>query len=106
MQHKGNTERGIIMLNIMGKQAMELKVIKNERPKLKEQWCDEQQRDCNRMFEMVEELITAASVAHHSPMTYQQLQQAKAEFIKEFLDTSANYRMIEDPTDYRKEMRA
>lgn len=94
------------MIREMGRQAIAMRKIEDQRPKLKEQWCPEQQRDIERLFEMVEELVEKAVNSQSSPLAYQLLQQGKADFIREFLDTSSKYRMIDDPENYRKEVRS
>lgn len=94
-----------MMINMLGRQAMELAKIKDTHYKLKDKWCDEQETDILRFFEMVEELVESAANSHQSAMAYQQAQQAKADFVKEFLQTCSKYRLVEDVVnDYRKEL--
>lgn len=88
----------------MGRQAMEMLKIKDTHFKLKDKWCKEQEDDISRFFEMIEELVEKTSNSHQSAMAYQQAAQAKADFVKEFLQTCSKYRLVEDIGDYRKEL--
>lgn len=93
------------MINMLGKQAMEIAKIKDTHYKLKDKWCEEQEIDISRFFEMIEELVEAATNSHQSAMAYQQAQQSKADFVKEFLQTCSKYRLVEDvEKHYRKEI--
>ena len=75
----------------MGKAALKLKMFEQV-PKMQEQWCPEHQKDLERMFEMIDDLVETAVASNNSPMSYQLLQQAKADLIAEFLETAATYR--------------
>lgn len=89
----------------MGRQAMEIAKIKDTHYKLKDKWCEEQENDITRFFEMIEELVEKSANTHQSAMAYQQAQQAKSDFVKEFLQTCSKYRLVEDVTnEYRKEL--
>jgi hypothetical protein len=46
------------------------------------------------MFDMVEDLIACAVASTNSPQGYAQLQEAKASFIREFMESAAKYRHI------------
>lgn len=92
------------MIHQMGRQAIQIAKIKETHHKLKDKWCDEQQDDMERFFTMVEELVEKAVGSTASPMAYQQLQQAKADFVKEFLETCSKYRLVETPESYRTEV--
>jgi hypothetical protein len=94
------------VLNLIGKQALKLAVLQEERPAVKDKWCDEQQKDIENFFQAVEDLVSTAQNAGSSPMAYAQLQQAKADFVAQTLECWSRYRMIDDPKDYRREMRS
>lgn len=80
-------------MNLMAKTALKLKMFEQV-PKMQEQWCSASQRDMERMFEMVEDLIEKAVNSNNSPMSYQLLTQAKADFVAEVLETSGSYRKV------------
>lgn len=82
------------MMTQMAKTSLKLRMFEQE-PKMQEQWCDGQQQDMNRMFQMMDDLVEQAVASTNSPMAYQLLQQAKADFIAEFLETAATYRKID-----------
>ena len=77
----------------MGKTALKLKMFEQE-PKMQEKWCLQHKTDIERVFQMVDDLVETAVASTNSPMSYQLLQQAKADFIAEFLETAATYRKI------------
>jgi hypothetical protein len=86
------------MMNAMAKAALKLKIIEQE-PKMQEQWCPDQLTDLERVFQMIEDLVQTAVSSTNSPMAYQLLQQAKADFIAEFLELSTTYRKIDKKDD-------
>lgn len=93
------------MINLMGRQAMEIAKIKDTHYKLKDKWCEEQETDITRFFEMIEDLVESASNSHQSAMAYQQAQQSRADFVEEFLKICSKYRLVEDvEKNYRKEL--
>ena len=92
------------MINLMGRQAMEIAKIKDTHYKLKDKWCEEQETDLAQFFEMVDNLVEAVSNSHQSAMSYQMAQQAKADFVKSALARWSKYRLFEDKNDYRKEV--
>lgn len=83
------------MIKQLGAKMIELEKIKDSRPKVKDMWCEEQQHDINRMFELIEDLIESAVCSNTSPMAYQQLQNTKEYFLQEFVQTSLKYRLID-----------
>lgn len=86
------------MIKQLGAKMIELETIKS-RPKVKDMWCEEQQNDVNRIFGLIEDLIESAVCSTSSPMAYQQLQQTKEQFIREFMKTSVKYRLIDHDCD-------
>lgn len=86
------------MLNLIGKQALKLIVVEEQRPAIKAKWCEEQQADAERFFDMVDNLVECAQVANASPLAYAQMQQAKADFVSDVLNCWAKYRLVEEPT--------
>ena len=95
------------MINLMGKQAIEIAKIKDTHYKLKDKWCEEQENDLHRFFQHVEELVESSANSHQSAMAYQQAQQAKADFVNEVLTCWTKYRLVEDDPvhrDYRKDL--
>lgn len=84
------------MINAIGKQAIQFKIIETERPKVKTKWCEEQQNDFGRVFQMVEELVAAAANSRSNVMSYEQLEEAKVQFIGELLEIGSKYRLVDD----------
>jgi hypothetical protein len=83
------------MIKEFGSKMLELQKLKETRPAVKDKFCEEQIKDINRLFEMIDDLVESAINSQTSPMAYQQLKQTKAEFIEEFLETALKYRLPE-----------
>jgi hypothetical protein len=99
-----NGIKGLNMIKFLGQQAVQLAMVKDTHYKLKDKWCEEQQKDLDKFFEITEGLVENAINSNQSPLSYQILQQAKADFVKEVLETWCKYRLVEFPKDYRTEM--
>lgn len=78
------------------KEMLAVRKINSERPLVKEKWCDGQMKDFERMVGLVEDLIATAVSSNNSPHQYTMLQQAKQNFINEFLDMAEKYRLLAD----------
>lgn len=76
------------------KQIIEVRKIKLERPLVEPKWGSTQCNDIARVLEMVDSLIITAVASNQSAHHYSLLQQEKAEFITEFLDTAEKYRVL------------
>lgn len=83
-----------MMFKLNVRDMVKLKKYEENHVELKEKWCEEQQRDLEKMFDMVEDLIACAVASTNSPQGYAQLQEAKASFIREFMESAAKYRHI------------
>jgi hypothetical protein len=81
------------MMNALAKSAMKLKMVQ-DKPHVQEQWCVGHQKDMERIFEMVDNLIDQAVASNNSPMAYQLLQQTKTQFIDDLLEIADSYRKI------------
>ena len=82
------------MLDIMGKQALKIKEFELNRPKVKDKFCEEQKCDIEKIFDQVNDLCDIAAVSNNSAMAQQQYQEAKASFIRDFLDMALRYRLL------------
>ena len=72
-----------------------IKLIKLEKAEaVKELWCEEQQKDIESFFQSIDDLIAYAAASNSSTQAYVQLQEAKAAFFRNFLETSGKYRHI------------
>jgi len=60
----------------------------------KELWCEEQQRDLEIFFQMIDDLIATAISSTSSTQAYVQLQEEKATFVRYFLEASEKYRHV------------
>lgn len=65
-----------------------------EKAVVKEKWCEEQQRDLEMLFEMVDNLIACAVASNTSTQAYLQLEQSKSNFKNEFFKIAEKYRHI------------
>ena len=74
---------------------LNLKKSHNNLTKVKEKWCVEQEEDFKEIIKMVDDLIAAAVCASNSQHSYTQLEQAKCNFISEFLEMAERYRHID-----------
>jgi uncharacterized protein Yka (UPF0111/DUF47 family) len=79
------------MMKLMAKTALKLRMFEQV-PKMQEQWCPEHQKDMGRIFELLDDLVDKAVNSSHSSLSYQLLQESKADFIAEFLELAATYR--------------
>lgn len=82
------------MMKLNVRDMVKLKKYEENHVELKEKWCEEHQRDLEKIFDMVEDLIVCAVASTNSPQGYVQLQEAKQSFIREFMESAANYRHI------------
>ena len=82
------------MLNINVKDFIRLKKLEESKIQVKEKWCEEQEKDVERMIEMIDDLIITAISSTSSSQGYTLLQEARSTFLKEFMDVSAKYRHI------------
>ena len=84
------------MIDIMGKQALKIKEFEIRRPQVKDKFCEEQKSDIERIFSQVNELCDIAAVSNTSALAQTQYQEAKAAFIRDFLDMALQYRLLVD----------
>lgn len=89
------------MINIIGKQALKLFIAEETSSKVEDKWCEKQQKDIIDVLELVDDLLEKAVNSHSSSLSYQTLQQSKAEFVNYFLNVSAKYRRIQDTVSYK-----
>ena len=82
------------MLNVNVKDFIILKKLEESKIQVKEKWCEEQEKDVERIIEMIDDLIVTAISSNSSSHGYMQLQEARSAFLKEFIDISAKYRHI------------
>jgi len=83
------------MINVMGKQALKLKIIETERPKVKNLWCEEHQADLERIFEMFDALILVARNSNKSIQSYEQLEEMKIQYSNDLVNIYSKYRVVD-----------
>lgn len=71
-----------------------IKKLEESAVELEEKWSEAQQADIEKVFQMIEDLIASAVASGSSPHAYVQLQEKKAEFLEEYVNTQARYRKI------------
>ena len=69
--------------------------------KVEDKWCQAQQKDMINILQQVEDIIEKAVNSHSSSMSYQILQQSKADFVEYFLDVASKYRRIQEGSKIR-----
>lgn len=77
------------------REIIEIRRIERERPKVKEVWCSAQVEDFERMIQMVEDLISTAVASSNSSHQYSMLQEARKNFINDFLTMAEKYRIVD-----------
>ncbi len=77
------------------REMIEIRKLSKERPKVQEVWSQNQIDDFNHIMLMIEDLIATAVASHNSPQQYTLLQEAKQNFISNFMEMSERYRRIE-----------
>ena len=84
------------MLNLIGRQSLMLRIADETSLKVEDKWCQAQQKDMINILQQVEDIIEKAVNSHSSSMSYQILQQSKADFVEYFLDVASKYRRIQE----------
>ncbi len=77
------------------KEMIENRKLSRERPRVEEVWCQRQIDDFQQMVGMVENLIATAVASNSSPHQYTMMEEAKAQFLNEFLNMAERYRRLQ-----------
>ena len=67
-------------------------------PKVEKVWCQKQIDDFERVMSLMEEVICAAISSGKSAQHYVMFEEAKSNFVEEFIKLNENYRVVEGVT--------
>jgi hypothetical protein len=80
---------------IGAKEMIEMRRMNKDYEKVQGVWCQGQVDDFNHIILMVEDLIATAVASHNSSQQYTMLQEAKRNFVTNFLEMAERYRRIQ-----------
>jgi len=82
---------------IGAREMIAMRKLDKDTEKVQAVWCQGQVDDFNNMILLVEDLIATAVASHTSSQQYTMLQEAKLNFITNFLEMAENYRRVQNP---------